>query len=66
MAENIIKTENLSYIYSEGTPYEHRAIDNVNIEQININTSQKKNKKASRVSFSDLVMIEVERSKSLK
>ena len=32
MAENIIKTENLSYIYSEGTPYEHRAIDNVNIE----------------------------------
>ena len=32
MAENIIKTENLSYIYSEGTPYEHRAIDNINIE----------------------------------
>ena len=32
MAESIIKTENLSYVYSEGTPYEHRAIDNVNIE----------------------------------
>lgn len=32
MAETIIKTEGLGYIYSEGTPYEHRAIDNVNIE----------------------------------
>ncbi len=32
MAENIIKTENLSYIYSAGTPYEHRALSNVNIE----------------------------------
>ena len=32
MAETIIKTENLSYVYSEGTPYEHRAIDNINIE----------------------------------
>lgn len=32
MAESIIRTENLSYVYSEGTPYEHRAIDNVNIE----------------------------------
>ena len=32
MAEKIIKTEGLSYIYSAGTPYEHRAIDNVNIE----------------------------------
>ena len=32
MAETIIKTENLSYVYSEGTPYEHRAIDGVNIE----------------------------------
>lgn len=32
MADAIIKTENLSYVYSEGTPYEHRAIDNVNIE----------------------------------
>ncbi len=32
MADTIIKTENLSYIYSEGTPYEHRAVDNVNIE----------------------------------
>ena len=32
MAETIIKTENLSYVYSAGTPYEHRAIDNINIE----------------------------------
>lgn len=32
MAESIIRTENLSYVYSEGTPYEHRAIDNINIE----------------------------------
>lgn len=32
MAEAIIKTENLSYIYSEGTPYEHRAVDGVSIE----------------------------------
>ena len=32
MAENIIKTEGLSYVYSEGTPYEHRAISDVNIE----------------------------------
>ncbi|MBR3962204.1 MAG: energy-coupling factor transporter ATPase [Oscillospiraceae bacterium] len=32
MAEIIIKTENLSYVYSAGTPYEHRAIDNINIE----------------------------------
>lgn len=32
MAETIIKTENLSYVYSEGTPYEHRAVDNVSIE----------------------------------
>lgn len=32
MADAIIRTENLSYVYSEGTPYEHRAIDNVNIE----------------------------------
>lgn len=32
MADVIIRTENLSYVYSEGTPYEHRAIDNVNIE----------------------------------
>lgn len=32
MAETIIKTENLSYVYSEGTPYEHRAIDDINIE----------------------------------
>lgn len=32
MADAIIKTENLSYVYSEGTPYEHRAIDGVNIE----------------------------------
>lgn len=32
MADAIIKTENLSYVYSEGTPYEHRAIDSVNIE----------------------------------
>ena len=32
MAEIIIKTENLSYVYSEGTPYEHRAIDDINIE----------------------------------
>ncbi len=32
MAENIIKTEGLSYVYSAGTPYEHRAIDDVNIE----------------------------------
>ena len=32
MAETIIKTENLSYVYSEGTPYEHRAVDGVSIE----------------------------------
>ncbi len=32
MAESIIKTENLSYVYSAGTPYEHTALDNVNIE----------------------------------
>ncbi|MBQ7875471.1 MAG: energy-coupling factor transporter ATPase [Oscillospiraceae bacterium] len=32
MAENIIKTEGLRYVYSEGTPYEHVALDNVNIE----------------------------------
>ena len=32
MAENIIKTEGLNYVYSEGTPYEHRAISDVNIE----------------------------------
>ncbi len=32
MADAIIRAENLSYVYSEGTPYEHRAIDNVNIE----------------------------------
>ena len=32
MADVIIRTENLSYVYSEGTPYEHRAIDNINIE----------------------------------
>ena len=32
MAETIIKTENLSYVYSAGTPYEHCAIDNINIE----------------------------------
>ncbi len=32
MAETIIKTENLSYVYSAGTPYEHRAIDDINIE----------------------------------
>lgn len=32
MADAIIRTENLSYVYSEGTPYEHRAIDNINIE----------------------------------
>lgn len=28
----IIKTENLSYIYSAGTPYEKKAIDDINIE----------------------------------
>lgn len=32
MADAIIKTENLSYVYSEGTPYEHHAVNNVNIE----------------------------------
>ena len=32
MAEAVIKTENLSYVYSAGTPYEHRAIDDINIE----------------------------------
>lgn len=32
MAETIIKTENLSYVYSAGTPYEHCAIDGINIE----------------------------------
>ena len=32
MAEAIIRTENLSYVYSEGTPYEHRAVDGVSIE----------------------------------
>ncbi|MBE6899991.1 MAG: energy-coupling factor transporter ATPase [Ruminococcaceae bacterium] len=32
MAETIIKTEDLSYVYSAGTPYEHRAIDGVSIE----------------------------------
>ena len=32
MADVIIRTEDLSYVYSEGTPYEHRAIDKVNIE----------------------------------
>ena len=32
MADAMIRTEGLSYVYSEGTPYEHRAIDNVNIE----------------------------------
>lgn len=32
MAESIIKTKNLSYIYSRGTPYEHVALTNVNIE----------------------------------
>ena len=31
-ADNIIKTEGLSYIYSVDTPYEHVAVDNVNIE----------------------------------
>ena len=28
----ILKTENLTYTYSPGTPYEHTAVDNVNIE----------------------------------
>lgn len=28
----IIKTENLSYIYSKGTPFEKKAVDNVSIE----------------------------------
>lgn len=28
----VIKTENLSYIYGAGTPYEKRALDNINIE----------------------------------
>ena len=32
MAETVIKTEDLSYVYSAGTPYEHKAIDGVNIE----------------------------------
>ena len=32
MAENIIKTEGLRYVYSEGTPYEHAALDGVDIE----------------------------------
>lgn len=32
MPDIIIKTENLSHIYSKGTPYEHKALDNVNIE----------------------------------
>ena len=32
MAEAIIKTENLSYVYSKDTPFEHVALDNANIE----------------------------------
>ncbi len=28
----ILKTENLSYVYSEGTPFEKKAVNNVNIE----------------------------------
>ncbi len=28
----VIKTENLTYIYSEGTPFEKKAVNNVNIE----------------------------------
>ncbi|OII78312.1 hypothetical protein cand_033700 [Cryptosporidium andersoni] len=71
IVENIPETNsntplNENYNPNESISIEVPKIDNVNIEQININTSQKKNKKASRVSFSDLVMIEVERSKSLK
>lgn len=32
MADTIIKTEGLSYVYSVDTPYEHVAVDNVDIE----------------------------------
>ncbi|KAL7066142.1 hypothetical protein ACR3K2_34260 [Cryptosporidium serpentis] len=70
--ENIPETNsnaplNENYNPNESISIEVPKIDNKdNIEQINIKTPQKKNKKASRVSFSDLVMIEVERSKSLK
>ena len=28
----VIKTENLSYVYGEGTPFRKVAVDNVNIE----------------------------------
>ena len=29
---SVIKTENISYIYSDGTPFRKVAVDNVNIE----------------------------------
>jgi len=32
MADIMVKTEGLSYVYSKDTPYEHAALDNVNIE----------------------------------
>ena len=32
MADAIIRTENLSYVYSKDTPFEHVALDNANIE----------------------------------
>lgn len=28
----IIKTENLSYIYNQGNPFEIKALDNINLE----------------------------------
>ena len=28
----VLKTENLTYIYSQGTPFEKTAVDNVNLE----------------------------------
>ena len=28
----VIKTENLTYVYGEGTPFRKTAVDNVNIE----------------------------------
>lgn len=32
MADIAVKTENLSYVYSKDTPFEHTALDNANIE----------------------------------
>ena len=28
----VLKTEGLTYVYSQGTPFEKKAVDNVNLE----------------------------------